>query len=480
VDSGGAVEPGRGRSLIEEQDHTGDVVPLSERRGPVTMGLLWLTMVTGFPTVLAGFDWYKAGFTLPQVIQCVVVSCAVLLAYSIPATLLGARSGQTYGLLSRGVFGRWGSFLVSLNLVWISIGWYGLNAIFLAEGLKGLYHWPVPTAILAVALAVAMAVNNLFGFSGIANFARYVAAPVLVVWVGCTFWKAMLSCPAAALAAAPHEPFPQGLTVISSFVIGYSVWGNEADYWRYGKPKTSYSVIPLVVSLIIGQVIFPAAGWMLARLTGITDYGAATALMNNYAFGGCAAVAAIVLAVTYFAVNDSGLYGVINALENIREMPRKKMVVLMTASGAAVSAALSFTSRPFELVATVSCIMLPCATVIMMAEWLLLARIFKLPVSFDRVVRFDEVPRVKLPAVAALLAGYAAGLATSGLVPGTEAWHVGVCSLQAWLASLVVYLPLRWWQQRRHVAESRKLVHRLLDLADGAVPAARGTGPHRP
>ena len=31
-------------------------VPLSERRSNTTMALIWITMVTGFPSVLVGFQ----------------------------------------------------------------------------------------------------------------------------------------------------------------------------------------------------------------------------------------------------------------------------------------------------------------------------------------------------------------------------------------------------------------------------------------
>ena len=158
---------------VDAQDYSVDHVPLSQRRSPFTLGLLWVTMVTGFPTVLSGFEWHKAGLTLPQVLQGVSVSCLILLAYGIPATYLGSKSGLSYSILSRKVFGAWGSRLVSFNLVWINIGWYGLNAMYLADGLKGLYHFPVPTMWLGAFLALAMSINNMFGFTGITNFARY-------------------------------------------------------------------------------------------------------------------------------------------------------------------------------------------------------------------------------------------------------------------------------------------------------------------
>ena len=74
-------------------------VPLSLRKDPVSMALLWLTMVTQFPSVLIGFEWFKQGFTLWQVIIGTLISTVMLMAYTVPAALLGSRSGQTYSVL---------------------------------------------------------------------------------------------------------------------------------------------------------------------------------------------------------------------------------------------------------------------------------------------------------------------------------------------------------------------------------------------
>ena len=160
-------------SATSEPDYDGEAIPLAKRRGPVTMGLLWITMVTSFPAVLIGFQWYKDGLTLGQVLCCTILACLLLLLYSIPAAYLGAKSGQTYGMLSRQVFGRWGSHLVSFNLIWMFIACYSLWSVLLADGLNGLLHWNLPLMGLAAGFAILMAFNNFFGFTGVSNFARY-------------------------------------------------------------------------------------------------------------------------------------------------------------------------------------------------------------------------------------------------------------------------------------------------------------------
>lgn len=83
-------------SESDSQDYTHEAVPLSERRGAVTMGLLWITMVTCFPGILAGFQWYGAKFTFLQVLQGSLISCFLVLIYALPACYLGAKTGLTY------------------------------------------------------------------------------------------------------------------------------------------------------------------------------------------------------------------------------------------------------------------------------------------------------------------------------------------------------------------------------------------------
>ncbi len=433
---------------INSDDHTTDVVPLSERRGPVTLGLLWITMVTGFPSVLAGFTWYHHGLTLTQVLGCTLLSNLILMVYCIPACHLGAVSGQTFALMSRSVFGRIGSIVVSLTVALISLCWYGLAAVLLAEGLKGIFALPIDTMWLSIILAVIMAVNNFFGFSGVANFAGFFAAPVLILWIGATFFKAVTETPVAAFTAPENVGISSAVTIVSALVIGNTAWGNEADYWRYAKPKLKYTVIPLAVSIAVGQIVFPVTGWMLARKTGITDFEQASALMTRYALGDAAILAALVLIVTYWGLNDANLYAAINGVANLRKFCRKKLTFALTVIGAIAAAVLSKDPRSLEIVCSLSSVMLPCATVVMLCEWYLAARQPDTKPFFATIQPLSELPALRWSAMVAFLSGSFVGILTSGMIPNTESLHVGVSALQAWLTTLVSYFILRPIEQR--------------------------------
>ncbi len=72
------------------------------------MGLLWVTMVTAFPTVLIGVEWHKQGYSLMQVMACTLFASNLLLLYTVPAGMIGASTGKTFGQLAATVFGKYG------------------------------------------------------------------------------------------------------------------------------------------------------------------------------------------------------------------------------------------------------------------------------------------------------------------------------------------------------------------------------------
>ena len=267
-----------------------DPVPLSQRRSAITMALLWLTMVTSFPAVIAGFEWYRQGISLGQLIFSAIISLLVLLLYSIPACELGARSGLGYCVLGRLIFGRRGGIFLTFNLMWLFVAWYGLTAVLMAQAVVNLFHPHLPIVWLSVICALLMSANNFFGFRGIANFARFMAAPVLICWVGYVVLKAISHYTPAPISHLPHPSNMYALSITSSFIIGFAVWGNEQDYWRFSKPGIWRSAIPLIVSIVIGQIVFPLAGWLIARTSGATEYGDTITFMSNYCFGSIALI----------------------------------------------------------------------------------------------------------------------------------------------------------------------------------------------
>lgn len=431
--------------------HSGQVLA-QNRRSPLTMGLLWVTMVTSFPTVLIGFEWHKQGFSLLQIVACTVLGSMLLLLYAVPASMLGAKTGKTFGELSSLVFGKHGSHLATVHVFWIFSLFYGMTALFMADAFNGLFHPPIPMAVLAAGFAIIMCLNNFWGFTGVVNFARFVTAPCLIIWMIITFARITMGMSATPLAAIVcGGNWSMAITMITSFIIGFAVWGNEADYWRHGKPSVMGTLVPMACALLIGEVIFPATGWMVAHVFSISDPKIATDFLNKFSFGGLSVLACLVIGSTYFACQDSNIYGVVSAVDSFVKIPKRVVVLTYALLGAGIAAWLSMTGlvSALEAVTSLNSVFLPTASILLVCEWILSRY---LPDGKSHL-HHKALPRAfRWPAGVALLAGYSVGLLTSGLLPGCAAFHVGVPCLFAWITAAAIYMPLRLMSDRMEMA----------------------------
>lgn len=440
-------------AIATEKANSPHTVALEDRRHPLAMGLLWITMVTSFPTVLIGVEWYKNGFSLPQVLACTVFSAVIVLLFCVPSAQLGTITGRTYAHLNRSVFGRWGARLTTFNLIAIFLACYAFGALCMADAVSGLFSVPISIGVMAACFSFLMCLNNLWGFSGVVNFAKYFAAPCLIAWVAFTFFRAMVAYNTAAVIPIQNTSvsWTVALGAIASFVIGFSVWGNEADYWRHAKPGVKRTAIPLTVALCIGQIIFPITGWMVAQISQVTDTARATAFMNEFSFGGVALLALLVIGAQYFAAADSNLYAVVEAFENLFKVQKRHVVFGYAFVCALVAYWLSFSgmAKSIEVISTLNGILIPTGTTILLCEWSM-AKLVSQKHSriFDHIQEMHELPALRLPAMLAFGVGCSVGVATAGLIPALEHFHLGIGCLNAWATAAIIYLPARLLEER--------------------------------
>jgi purine-cytosine permease-like protein len=411
-------------------------VPLWDRRGQLTMSLLWVTMVTAFPTFLVGVDWFRQGISFQQLCMNVVLGCLALLAYYLPICALASQTGLSFKMLSREVFGSHGNRLLLPILLFIVCGWYSVDTLLMADLISGLFGLKSYFVVLAVVFAFAMAFNNFFGFRGIAVFAKYVAGPVLITWILYSLLKVAPTVPLSAICAPAKMEFQPACIAISSFVIGFAVWGNEADYWRHSKPGIISISFALFLALLIGEIAFPMCGWLIAAKTGITDSAVATSFMNQFSFGGFSWLAVVVLGASYFATNDSNLYAISHIFEGVLKISHKKIVLFSACFCALLSFVLARmgAASALEHICALNSVLIPTATVIISAEWLIIRR--------RNWYQPAIIQQTSLPALAAFVLGAGAGLVASGAIPGVGT-SLGVPPLIAWSLALIVYIPWR-------------------------------------
>src|SRR5919202_5581068 len=136
-------------------------VPLAERRSRYHFLALWTTLVAGFTFLFLGFQYHDAGYSLVKSVAAGALGGLAYVAYALPAAYLGSTTGQTHALLTRSIFGRLGSALVSLLLIGVAAGWTAFAFNLLATLYDGLFSWG-HVVLISVLLAIVGITNNVF------------------------------------------------------------------------------------------------------------------------------------------------------------------------------------------------------------------------------------------------------------------------------------------------------------------------------
>lgn len=435
--------------LTTSQDYTTGVVPLTKRNSLLTMTLLWVSLQGSVSIMYAGYLARSQGLSLGNVIWAGVIAVVALYCYGLGSSNLGAFTGQTHTLLTRSVFGRVGSGLVSVLLIIMGMGWYGFQALFLAQILQGLFGWKDVTAV-ATAFGVVMIFNNLFGFRGVSGYARYLAAPILLLWSIYAIIKGLATVPSGTLFSSVHVSQTTSIMLLVGLLVGSGMWGNEPDIFRYSQPRRWFSTPALLIGYVVGMLIFTIAGYLMAELSKTTDFGAIFKYFVDFTLFGFTALATIVFFINQFALNDGNLYEAINAMQNIfgswASWRRLFSVLILGAAGAIVAwfmASQSTLQNNFFIVANISAIFVPCATMIMVMDVFIVPRLFGLRRPIDKVTMWHNAAPINWVGVAALVIGLIVGAVTGGLIPGTAGFgttNIGFPALQAWVVACVCYL----------------------------------------
>lgn len=462
-DQGSATQPEHGvgdelHSLEEafsSDDYTTSVVPLTKRRSNLRMFLTFVSLQATFPTLFAGYVARSQGLSLGQLMLAMGIASATMIVYCIGAANLGAVTGQTHTLITRTIFGRWGSGLVSLLMIIVGVGFYTFQATFVTSQLDGLFTIGSAT-LVAFIFCIVMMTNTLFGFKGVAGFASFVAAPLAMVWVTYAFIKILLSHPGHNLLAPPTVAPTATVLIVTGLVVGANTWGNEPDLFRYSKLRPQFNIPTVVVGYVIGAFLFPVTGYLYAVVSGTTDFGASTRFFANSTLFGLTWLATLFFFVQAFAGNDGNLYLSTNASQNLigglRRWRRPYTVLLLGGTAAVLSLFFNNLSKDFFIVAGISAVTIPSATTIMVMDYFVLPKLTRQHRPTNTVTPWHRTGQANWPAIIALVAATVVGGVTGGLIPGLPGFGKAIHwypALQAWIVAALVYLLLATIAARR-------------------------------
>jgi purine-cytosine permease-like protein len=424
------------------------IVPLDRRRPMWHFAGLWTTFVAGFSYMFLGFEIRAGGHSLASTVAITLIGYGLYVAYAIVGSYLGARTGQTHALLTRSIFGLVGSWIVSAFVLVAPLGWVAFQANLLAVLWDGFYGWG-GVFTLTLVLAGVMIFNNLFGFTGISVFARYLVTPILIVWGIYMVLKGFVSDSGKLGGTPAGSGLPFWVAVVA--VIGFSMWGNEPDFWRFGKPRFLWP-LPTYLFAATWFLLFTMAGWMMAAISGGKDDAAVFRYTVHYSLFGAFWLAFIIATVSQFAINDGNYYESVNAGQNLvggwRAWRRPFTCVIVAAGGVLAADLVNFHFlNGWFKVATFLAITVPCATVIMAVDHFLLPRLFRISRPLTQVPAWEQTGLINWPATLALLGAVFFGVTGTASWPGgwlqavpSNSW--GPVPLEAWLLAGALYVGL--------------------------------------
>lgn len=402
-----------------------------ERRGPLSMFVLWTVMQANYVNLFIGLTAAHAGNPFLTVVVALLFSTACYTVYGLIAGMNGATTGRRLSLLAEDEFGRFGGLLAGALIVLVPAAWYCFNVI-IASDVLGLLIPPLGPwrTELALSLVAILAINNVFGFNGIVKFAQYVAAPLLVVGTGVALMTGTVSI---ATTATPLNSSllldVAALQLISTSLLGNATWGNEEDFWRFAKPRFFSYGVPIIAANFLGLFVVSMLGYFGSQyINASSDLEALKEVTLIMGFGS-SVVAAFLTLIHIMALNDSNLFSSLNGLERFIKRERPALAALLL---------------PFLLLATYGFLAFPVASLLFMIAGLCgtVLPSVGLAVWCSRQIAHALPVRERTHAfIVALSAGLTVGVTTSAhgaLIPGVGL-SFGISVLQAWITTLLVF-----------------------------------------
>jgi purine-cytosine permease-like protein len=423
-------------------------VPLDRRRPIGHFIALWTTFAAGFSFLFVGTQIYASGFSLPGTIGVTALGLGIYFGYALFGAYLGSRTGQTHSLLTRSIFGVTGSWIVSALVVIGALGWVGFQANLMVLIWQGLYGWNGVEA-LTIIFAALMIFNNLFGFTGISTFARYVVTPTIMLWVIYMVIRGIIDH-GSLLSHHPKNTAALTFWQVVGVIIGFAMWGNEPDVFRYGKPKFTWPIPAFAFALAVGFLLFTVGGWMMADFADTTAFGPVVKYATHFSLFGAFFLAWFLATVSQFAINDGNYYEAINAFQNIfggwSKWKRLYSCFVCAAIGALSGYLVNYViTNGFLKVAAFLAVTAPSATVIMCVDHFLLPRMFGISRPLIKIPTWRQASIGNWPAIIALAIAVFYGAWATGIVPGENPnryWGPG--PLEGWILAAVLYIAFVW------------------------------------
>jgi|GEM_PF-1766743 len=403
--------------MAVNQDFSQSRVPAGERK------TLWQVLTVQFGLMFASSSLLWAltinkGMTFTDTLICFVLGHFVVFWLFFFNGWLGVRERLSTIYLVQQAFGRIGSILVTLLLIFSLIGWMGVQVGSTGLAIHAATGWNL--VIVNIVLGVAMTLTAAIGFKALA-FLSEIAVPyfVLVCAIGIGLAMKQLGGLDALLLYQPTGSMSMS-SGITAVVGSIAVMGLiTSDIFRYGKSMKDMT-LSVIICFVVGHMIIPLAGVLLAIAAGSSDLGIVVWSMLGW-WG------VSMLFLSGWTTGDNDLYSAALALSALTEKISKTTCAVIFGLIGTTAAALGITGMIIPYLSILSALAPPIFG-IMQADYWTLPKLLGIP-------RGDVLRKHKSVNVSAVIA-WGIAIACFYLLP------FGVPVINGILAAFISYIVL--------------------------------------
>lgn len=406
---------------------TGFEIKPEQRQSWFSIAMIWVGAMICVPCLMIG-SYLGMGFTIPNIIVCVLIGYGIVCAYMSFMGMQGCDTGLPTSQMAAGALGdRGAQLIISLLLSIACIGWFGIQSAVCGASfsamIAGMTGFTIPVWLSSVFWGIVMLLTAMFGYKGL-KYLNFVAVPALVLVLIYGLWVVFTQKDGAAVLAAYQPVAPMTIVtginlVVATFALGGVISG---DYCRYAKNRGDVIKSSIIGVLPMGLIML-LIGAVLSIVAGAYDISTVLGAVGVPALG----LVALVLAT--WTTNVTNAYSGGLAVSTLLGLDEKHFKVTTGISGllGTVLAAVGFITKFQNFLSILTALIPPVAGVVIANYWI---------VGRGRKENFQIRSGFRLPGLIAFVLGAAVAYLTANV------WVFFVGPVNGIIVSMIAYVIL--------------------------------------
>lgn len=312
--------------VAQSDEYSHSSVPMDQRKSFMTVLVISLGYVFVVTSMQAGGN-IGVALNFQQAFWAIIVSSVILTVLSCIVGAIAARSGLSFGMLSKYSFGQAGTWVPVVIVAVTTIGWFSIDAYLIGSSANALIPaLPIlPIAILGGLGMTFTARNGMKWMSILSN----IAVPVILIFGVISMVLAVKSCGGIAgmrqMVTTDSLTFAQAVSLgVGSYAVGAVMF--TPDIMRFAK-NIKTSVVVMIITIMVGNSFMVFFGAIGALATGTPD------IMGVLAIQGLLGPAFIAMVLNIWSTAQGCVYSGSMTLSSALQMPRKRLVLIFGIAG---------------------------------------------------------------------------------------------------------------------------------------------------